>query len=185
MSARPAPAPAPQPARAPRAMPLVLRPITLDTLDALLAIEARCYSHPWSRGNFIDALAAGYLAQGLQTPSGELVAYMIAMAGVDEWHLLNITVAPEHQGRGHAVRLLHELTRHARATGCDCVWLEVRPSNVRAREVYARHGYVQVGLRRGYYPAGVGQREDALVLRLDIGTSRHERSEHEDGHGLV
>lgn len=185
MSARPDPA---RHDRQPRAMPLVMRPITLDTLDALLAIEVRCYSHPWSRGNFIDALAAGYLAQGLQTPSGELVAYMIAMAGVDEWHLLNITVAPEHQGRGHAVRLLHELTRHARTTGADCLWLEVRPSNVRARAIYARHGYVQVGVRRGYYPDADGQREDALVLKLDIRPGRpdrQERTDSEDGHGLV
>nr|WP_242615688.1 ribosomal protein S18-alanine N-acetyltransferase [Sphaerotilus mobilis] len=169
-------------------MPLVMRPITLDTLDALLAIEVRCYTHPWSRGNFIDALAAGYLAQALQTPAGELVAYMIAMAGVDEWHLLNITVAPEHQGRGHAVRLLHELSRHARATGAECLWLEVRPSNERARAVYARHGYVQVGMRRGYYPACDGQREDALVLRLDIGPDRSDRRPRHDsegGHGLV
>ncbi|MGY0197367.1 ribosomal protein S18-alanine N-acetyltransferase [Leptothrix sp. BB-4] len=181
MSARPAV----RPAHLARAMPLVVRPITVDTLDALLAIEVRCYSHPWSRGNFIDALAAGYLAQGLQTPAGELVAYMVAMAGVDEWHLLNITVAPEHQGRGHAVRLLHELDRHARATGSDCVWLEVRPSNVRAREIYARHGYVQVGVRRGYYPGANGEREDALVLRLSIDPDRPVRHKPEEGHGLV
>jgi ribosomal-protein-alanine N-acetyltransferase len=172
-------------------MPLVMRPVTVDTLDVLLAIEARCYSHPWTRGNFIDALAAGYLAQGLQTPAGELVAYMIAMAGVDEWHLLNITVAPEHQGRGHAVRLLHELARHARSTGADSVWLEVRPSNLRARAIYARHGYLQVGVRRGYYPDADGQREDALVLKLDIRPGRSDRpdrldrTDSEDGHGLV
>ena len=83
MSARPGPSghgpiPLARPGRESRATPLVMRPVTLDTLDALLAIEARCYSHPWSRGNFIDALAVGYLAQGLQTPAGELVAYMIA-----------------------------------------------------------------------------------------------------------
>lgn len=193
MSARPGPSghgpiPLARPGRESRATPLVMRPVTLDTLDALLAIEARCYSHPWSRGNFIDALAVGYLAQGLQTPAGELVAYMIAMAGVDEWHLLNITVSPDHQGRGHAVRLLHELTRHARSTGADCIWLEVRPSNLRARAVYARHGFLQVGVRRGYYPDLNGQREDALVLKLDIRQARSDRSERgdrEDGHGLV
>ncbi len=160
-----------------------LKKMTIATLDGVMAIERVAYEFPWSRGNFIDALAAGYLVQGLQTTAGELVAYMIAMAGVDEWHLLNITVAPDHQGRGHALRLLHELTRHARATGADCVWLEVRPSNVRAREVYARHGYVQVGVRRGYYPGADGQREDALVLRLAV--DRPERGDMEDGHGLV
>lgn len=147
--------------------PLVLRPLGVEQLDAVLAIEAQAYPFPWTRGNFIDALAAGYLAQGLETPERELVAYQIAMAGVDEWHLLNLTVAPAQQGRGHALRLLHELARHGRTTGAHCLWLEVRPSNVRARRLYERFGFVQVGLRRGYYPDVQG-REDALVLRCDL-----------------
>ena len=56
-------------------------------------------SHPWTRGNFIDSLAAGYAAQVLHGAHGELLGYFIAMEGVDELHLLNITVAPAAQGK--------------------------------------------------------------------------------------
>ena len=74
--------------------------LTLDRLDAVLAVEQRAYSHPWTRGNFIDSLAAGYRAEVLVDTRAGLVGYYVAMAGVDEMHLLNLTVAPEHQGRG-------------------------------------------------------------------------------------
>ena len=48
------------------------------------------------------------------------------------------------------------------------ILLEVRPSNERALDVYRRHGYVQIGRRKGYYPAGAAGREDAIVMRLDL-----------------
>jgi [ribosomal protein S18]-alanine N-acetyltransferase len=147
---------------------LTLLPMAVQLLDAVLAIEVRAYPFPWSRANFVDSIAAGHLTHCLVAPDGELLAYQVAMAGFEEWHLLNVTVAPAHQGRGLATQLLHRLIDHARGTGAECLWLEVRPSNARARRLYAHLGFAQVGVRRGYYPDGRGQREDALVLRLSL-----------------
>lgn len=149
-----------------------LRPLTLADIDAVTAAEALLYPHPWTRGNFIDALAAGYLMRGVFAPDGALRAYMLAMAGVEEWHLLNLSVARDHQGQRLALGLLQHLEAHARATASPCLWLEVRPSNTRARAVYERFGFEQIGVRRGYYPDLGGRREDALVLRrlLDMAT---------------
>lgn len=145
-----------------------LLPMAVQLLDAVMAIEVRAYSFPWSRANFVDSLAAGHLAHCLVAPDGELLAYQVAMAGFEEWHLLNVTVSPDHQGRGLATQLLHRLIDHARGTGAEWLWLEVRPSNERARRLYAHLGFEQVGVRKGYYPDGRGQREDALVLRLSL-----------------
>jgi [ribosomal protein S18]-alanine N-acetyltransferase len=142
-----------------------LRSLGIDQLDQVMAIELQAYPFPWSRGNFVDALAAGYLAQCLETADGELLGYQLAMAGFEEWHLLNLTVAPAHQGQGHGRHLLRALAQHTRATGAQFLWLEVRPSNLRARAVYRQFGFEQVGLRRAYYPDAGGRREDALVLR--------------------
>src|SRR5262249_49130432 len=83
----------------------VLRAITLELLDTVLAIEVEAYTFPWTRGNFVDALAAGYVMRALVVPGGPLVGYYVAMPGVDEMHLLNVTVSPLHQGQGHARRL--------------------------------------------------------------------------------
>lgn len=146
---------------------LTRRPMTPEDLDAVLAVEVRAYSHPWSRGNFADSLAAGYRAEVLEDEQGQLLAYSVTMHGVGELHLLNITVAPERQGQGCGQVLMTSLRQAAERQGLATVWLEVRQSNHRARALYRRLGYQEVGQRRGYYPAAVG-REDAVVLRLTL-----------------
>ncbi len=143
------------------------RAMTVRDLDAVAALEASAYSYPWSRGNFTDSLAAGYLAEVLTGQAEGLVGYFVAMPGVDELHLLNITVAPAWQGLGLGHELLQVVAAHARAAGLAALWLEVRQSNQRAQALYRRLGYVAVGRRRGYYPAP-GPREDAVVMSLAI-----------------
>ena len=138
-----------------------------EQLNAVLAVELRAYAHPWSRGNFVDALASGHQAQLLMADD-VLLGYFIAMKGVDEVHLLNITIAPDHQGQGWAWVCLDALALWARGQAAQCLWLEVRVSNVRAIKVYAAHGYKRVGLRKNYYPAAGGQREDAIVMSLKL-----------------
>jgi [ribosomal protein S18]-alanine N-acetyltransferase len=142
--------------------------MTTQDLDAVMAIEARCYSFPWTRGNFVDSLAVGYGAEVLVDEHGALVGYWVAMAGAGEMHLLNITVAPEWQGQGLARGMLDVLEQRCREAALPTLWLEVRGSNHRARDLYLSRGFAEVGLRRGYYPAAAGQREDAVVMRLDV-----------------
>lgn len=137
--------------------------LTESRLDAVLAVEQRAYPHPWNRSNFLDALASGYQAQML-VAGDALLGYFIAMEGVEEVHLLNITVAPEYQGQGWARVLLDALALWARGRAAQWLWLEVRVSNIRAQRVYEAHGYQRVGRRKDYYPAGHGQREDAVVM---------------------
>ncbi len=143
-------------------------PMSVADLDAVLAIEHIAYEFPWTRGNFIDSLAAGYTSQVLRDGDGALAAYCVAMAGVQETHLLNLTVAPAWQHRGLARGLLDALVAHSRGVGAHTLWLEVRESNQRARDVYRHCGFEQVGWRRGYYPAAAGRREDACVMRLPL-----------------
>jgi ribosomal-protein-alanine N-acetyltransferase len=146
----------------------VLQPMRLADLEHVLVIERSAYSVPWTRGNFVDSLAAGYLAQLLVHDTQGLVGYFVAMPGAGEMHLLNLTVAPAHQRCGHSLTLLDALERHCRARHLAKLWLEVRASNQRARQVYARRGFAEVGLRRGYYPVGLARREDAIVMSLDL-----------------
>ena len=96
-------------------MSAVLKPVearfealTPDHLDAVLDVEKRAYAHPWSHGNFMDTLAAGYEAQ-LLLADDILLGYFVAMKGVDEVHLLDITVAPEFRGAGWSRVMLDAL----------------------------------------------------------------------------
>jgi [ribosomal protein S18]-alanine N-acetyltransferase len=148
-----------------------LLPMTVAQLDAVMAIEVAAYAFPWSRGNFIDSLAAGYPARVLQGAQGGLLGYFVAMGGVDEMHLLNITVAPPVQGRGHARTLIDALVALCRAQHARELWLEVRASNAKARAMYEHWGFAQVGIRKGYYPAPHARREDAVVMSLQLGAN--------------
>ena len=147
---------------------LRLDPMALHDLDAVMAIESAVYPFPWTLGNFRDSLAAGHDARLLRAPDGAVRAYSVAMTGVDETHLLNLAVAPAAQGQGLARALLDALVADARRCGHAKVWLEVRLGNARAHAVYRRYGFVEVGQRRGYYPAGAGRREDARVMQLSL-----------------
>lgn len=152
----------------PQPWPLQRRDMLAADLVGVVNVEVRAYSHPWSRGNFIDSLAAGYVAELLESSLAGVVGYFVAMPGVDELHLLNITVAPDWQGRGHGSALLDVVQARAIERGLGTLWLEVRESNHRARALYRRRGFAEVGLRRGYYPAASG-REDAVVMSLRLG----------------
>jgi ribosomal-protein-alanine N-acetyltransferase len=152
---------APQPAE------VRFEPLTPQRLDAVLPVEQQAYPNPWTRGNFSDALQAGYLGQ-LLLAGDTLLGYFVAMKGVDEVHLLNFTVVPEFQRQGWARVMLDALATWSRGQGAQWLWLEVRESNARAIAVYERHGYRRVGLRKNYYPAQDGQREHAVVMSLPL-----------------
>lgn len=144
-----------------------LEPLALNRLDDLLAVEQQAYSHPWTRGHFIDSLASGYQIQLLM--GGEhLLGYFVAMPGVDEAHLLNLTVAPTFQKQGWARVLLDALALWARGCHAQWLWLEVRASNLRAHHVYRQYGFERVGERKRYYPADGPMREDAIVMSLQL-----------------
>lgn len=147
-----------------------LQPMTLAHLDAVMAIEVEAYPFPWTRGNFIDSLASGYPSRVLFDGGrrDRVIGYFVAMEGVDELHLLNLTVAPPEQGCGHGRAMLDALVSMCRDLHAPQLWLEVRLSNTRPREIYRRYGFREVGVRRGYYPAAEGQREDACVMSLDL-----------------
>lgn len=171
-----------------------LEPITIDRVPAVCAIERSAFTHPWTPANFIDSLAAGYHCQCLVAPTpddaeaprgaralwnrvtsrgtGEtLIGYFVAMKGVDEVHLLNITVAPAFQRQGWAPLMLEALAGWSRGLHAQWLWLEVRASNLRALAVYERNGFRRVGMRKGYYPAQDGAREDAVVMSLRLDES--------------
>jgi [ribosomal protein S18]-alanine N-acetyltransferase len=143
------------------------QPMTTHWLGAVLAIEMQCYSHPWSRGNFVDSLQSHYAAQ-LLTAGDELLGYFVALQGVDEVHLLNITVAPAYQGQGWARVMLDAITLWSRGLNAQWLWLEVRHSNTHAQQVYEHCGFRRVGLRKNYYPGHGGQREDAVLMSFHL-----------------
>ena len=143
-------------------------------LPVVLAVEHAAYPYPWTEGIFRDCLRVGYhclvaesvagTVPGLSPADGRpLVGHAIMSAAVGECHLLNLCVHPAWQGQGLGRRMLLRLFCIGRANNADTAFLEVRASNRRAIALYESEGFCEVGLRRGYYPAG-DRREDAVVM---------------------
>ncbi len=145
-----------------------LSSMTMLDLEQVLEIEKIAYSHPWTLGNFQDSLRSGHWVQALRASDLGLLGYVVAMPGVQETHLLNLTVVPEYQGQGLARHMLDALVLWSRQQGSGHLWLEVRVSNSRARRLYVAYGFQHVAERKNYYP-GLGRaREDAAVMQLAL-----------------
>ena len=144
----------------------LLRPMQEADLAVVMQIEPTIYSHPWTRGNFNDSLKSGHKAW-VMTLRDEVVAYAVMMIVLDEAHLLNISVATPYQKQGLGRMLLVHLLDQARNLKTLNMFLEVRASNVSAIALYENMGFVEMGIRRGYYPASKG-REDAILMGLAL-----------------
>lgn len=144
-----------------------IRPMTQQDIVAVVDIERRVQSHPWTEGNFFDALKAGYEAW-VVCHGSEVVAFSLQLMAPDVAHLLLIGVAPDWQGKGIGAGLLAWGEQRLLLQQLESQVLEVRPSNTGAIAFYRRWGYEQIGVRKGYYPDGRGHSEDAWVLQKAV-----------------
>ena len=152
-------------------VPLYLRHVAL-----IGTMERRNYDFPWTDGIFRDCLKAGYTCQGVML-DGEFIGYGIMQLSVDEAHILNLCIDEPYQQQGFARILLQHLLKEAERRRASTMFLEVRPSNPRAVELYERSGFNEIGLRKSYYEAA-GGREDAIVMARSLGNSDQELFRH-------
>lgn len=142
-----------------------LRAARPDDLDALCALETAASAAPWSRTRVRDSLDRHRV---LVAPDGARIIGCAALRQVlDEAELLNLLVAPEYRRRGLGRALVQ--AGAAAVAGARWLHLEVRAGNAAARALYGGMGFERVGIRRGYYPAADGGREDAVLMRLGLG----------------
>lgn len=145
-----------------------LRPMREADLDAVMAIEQRAYPFPWTRGIFRDCLQANYAMWVVERADGALLGYGVLSIAVGEAHVLNLCSAPGHERQGLGRRMLLALLKIARGHGAQRVFLEVRPSNLRAIALYEQNGFNEIGRRPRYYPAPDNEREDAIVMAMEL-----------------
>lgn len=147
----------------------VCRRMEVDDLDLVLRNENLSYPHPWTRRVFQDCLRAGYECWVLDIDT-DIAAHGIMSVAAGESHILTLCVHPAYRRGGLGRDLLQHMLTQARELGAEHCFLEVRPSNEGAQQLYYKAGFVTVGQRQHYYPAGEpsGTREDALILSLDM-----------------
>lgn len=141
-------------------------PMSTAHLSDVMDIEIRAYPFPWTEAMFADSMRSGYLCHVL-ADAGQLLGYTVTYVAVGELHILNICIEPAKQGLGLGRMLLRHALEIGADLGADQAFLEVRPSNDAAINLYESMGFITVGVRPDYYPADTG-REDALVYQMDM-----------------
>jgi len=144
-----------------------LRRMRLEDVPTIFAIEGKNYNFPWSEQIFKDCLNAANYSCWVCLELDTIVGYSIVSMAVGEAHIMNICVDPDIQKQGVGAKLLENMIERARKKA-EKIFLEVRPSNEAAVSLYKRRGFNEIGVRKGYYPAVDGYREDAAMLALDL-----------------
>ncbi|MGC8488400.1 MAG: ribosomal protein S18-alanine N-acetyltransferase [Clostridia bacterium] len=147
------------------AQALVVRDMYLTDLDAVINIERQAFPTPWSRQSFqaelVDNTFAVYLILELH---GRIAAYGGMWLILDEAHVTNVAVHPHFRGHGFGEAMMNGLMDRARAQGAHRMTLEVRRTNLVAQSLYRKLGFVQLGIRKGYY---TDTHEDAFIMWKD------------------
>ncbi len=148
---------------------IAIRSGDIADLGAVVRIEQESFGDPWSRAALLTELQPSPLHLALVAEwADEVVGYLMAWLVADELHVLNIAVAGRARRRGAGAALLAAAMDVARRSGQRVVTLEVRVTNLGAQRFYARLGFQQEGVRRGYYP---DTGEDALILTRSLADS--------------
>jgi ribosomal-protein-alanine N-acetyltransferase len=143
-----------------------IRQMLVTDLDEVIVIEKEVFLFPWTRGNFGDSISSGYHCYVLEL-GGHIFGYGVMTIGLDEAHLLTLSVTAGWQQEGWGEKLLQHFICLAKEHHARSVFLEVRKSNLGAARLYERIGFTRIATRSGYYPA-MGGREDAIVMELTL-----------------
>jgi ribosomal-protein-alanine N-acetyltransferase len=147
-----------------------IRPLASEAdIDDILRIESISFTNPWTREMYVSELehrdvSFFYIARDAV---GEAIGFCSCWLILDEIHINNLAVLPEHRRSGVASALLQRVLAEGAARGADRATLEVRRSNEAALKLYEKFGFRITAIRRGYYTR---PDEDALVLWRDRST---------------
>lgn len=143
-----------------------LREMALEDLDRVVEIENYAFLTPWSRSSFEAELRDESKAHYLVACEGEeVVGYIGAWFIFEEAHITNIAVDACYRGQGIGNQLLSGFIDYCRDRSIKRMTLEVRKSNHVAIELYKKHGFRTLGVRRGYY---IDTHEDALLMWKEL-----------------
>ncbi|MFZ3102523.1 MAG: ribosomal protein S18-alanine N-acetyltransferase [Desulfitobacteriaceae bacterium] len=147
-----------------------IRPMRIEDLKAVHAIERVSFSNPWSLQSFTAELRDNDYARYFCLVAAEqVIGYMGLWCILEEGHISNIAISPEYRGKGFGEFLIRSVMQNMRSTGMERMTLEVRVSNLVARNLYERLGFLTAGVRKAYY---ADNREDALIMWAELEKNR-------------
>lgn len=138
--------------------------------DALLEMEQRCFTSPWSAQRLNEYLTPSPRKLALGLYENGLIGFAIFSIILDEAELLQIAISPLEQRKGYALNLIKGSLESLKGKGVAKLMLEVNSTNLPAVGLYKRIGFKEDGVRNGYYPSSLpgGDREDAILMSYQL-----------------
>jgi len=141
---------------------VIIRKMTEEDIDQVLEIEKESFKTPWSREAFVLELEKNQLARYIVAEKeGKVIGYGGLWLILDEAHITNIAVSSQYRGQGIGKLIMEGLIEICEEKGINNMTLEVRKSNIVAQSLYKKYGFVNCGVRPGYY---TDTKEDAIIM---------------------
>lgn len=145
----------------------MIRNMRLEDLDQVMSLELACFSVPWTKESFEQELTKNKLANYLVIEENDaIIGYGGTWYVMDEGHITNIAVHPEHRKKGLGKKLVAAMIEEAKKHQMTQMTLEVRVSNLPAIKLYEGMGFSSVGIRPKYY---TDNHEDAMIMWVKLG----------------
>ena len=144
-------------------MKLEIKPLTLELVDGIYEVELSCFSHPWEKKSFIDEVNNPVARYFVLTQENEVIGYAGLWHIIDEGHITNIAIKKDFQGQGYSNILIKELINYKNENSLAFLTLEVRESNIKARNLYEKYNFKETGRRKNYYE----NNETAVLYSLE------------------
>ena len=125
--------------------------MTAACLDSVSALEAECFSHPWSKKSLEESLGRDNSLFLVAVENGAVIGYAGMEVIVDEGYIFNVAVSPDFRRRGVGFALVRELVTCGMKNSLCFITLEVRESNAAAISLYSKFGFIKAGERKNYY----------------------------------
>ncbi|MGB2708234.1 MAG: ribosomal protein S18-alanine N-acetyltransferase [Pseudoalteromonas nigrifaciens] len=145
--------------------------VDATAIPQLMAIEAACHSHPWTLNTMSSCIGGRYF--NLAAFNGDtMVGFYIGEKAGPDFTLMDICVAPSEQGKGIAKQLLNQFIEYGEQQNAENLFLEVRESNTPAIKLYENAGFIEMSVRKNYYPSDNPAKngfEDAILMGMALG----------------
>ena len=143
---------------------MLVRRMTIEDIQAVVEIEKKCFSSPWSEKSFQDSISREDTIF-LVCEEGSITGYIGMYISFDEASITNVAVSPEFRKKGYGEQLVAEAKLAAKESNAESIFLEVRVSNEPAISLYKKMGFEELGIRKKFYEHPV---EDAIIMKVGI-----------------
>ena len=145
---------------------IIVRELKVEDSAAVAEMEQQIFSDSWSEKSVLETVQQKQSVCFAAEKAGHLLGYLLAYHAADEAEIARIAVQKEARRQGAAGKLMQALEHYCEEHKMEKLLLDVRESNEAARSFYTKNGFVEDGIRQGFY---VNPSEDAVLMSRQLG----------------